>query len=212
MELIVGGADLLEADTLEESLHICQRVDGDADAPDFSHSERVIGVHTHLCGQIEGNGKTRDALRQEIFIAPVALFRRTETGVLAHGPEAAAVHVGIDAASERELAGLFQGVRRHGLTLRNAACFEERTDAKEQHDSAEKGRKRQGDRVACARVKGAEILDGITEEEQSKQKKYAAHSLVPDDAGGTHDFRHYVPSEFFRVRDLYGLGYSYSVS
>ena len=47
---------------------------------------------------------------KQIAVAAVAFLGRAEAGVLAHGPEAAAVHVGIDAARERKLARQFAGV------------------------------------------------------------------------------------------------------
>src|SRR6185295_8040579 len=44
-----------------------------------------------------------NSLRQQISIAAVALFGTAETRVLPHGPRAAAVHIGINAARERKL-------------------------------------------------------------------------------------------------------------
>ena len=67
----------------------------------------MIGIHAHLGGQIEGDREAGDALRQQIAIAAIAFFGGSEAGVLAHGPEAAAIHVRIDPAGEGVLAGQF---------------------------------------------------------------------------------------------------------
>ena len=90
----------------KSTLHVGERADGDADAAHFAGGQRMVGIHAHLGGQIEGDGKSGDALREQITVALVALFGGAEAGVLAHGPEAAAVHVGVDSAREGELAGL----------------------------------------------------------------------------------------------------------
>src|SRR5205823_4278884 len=45
------------------------------------------------------------SLLEEVMVAAVGLLRRGEARELAHGPELAAVHVGVDAAGVRELAG-----------------------------------------------------------------------------------------------------------
>ena len=66
----------------------------------------MVGVHAHLRGEIEGHRKSGGALRKQVAIALVAFFGGAEAGVLAHGPETAAIHVGIDAARVGELAGL----------------------------------------------------------------------------------------------------------
>src|SRR5256885_16394031 len=58
----------------------------------------MVGIEANLSGQVERHGKPRGALRDEIAVAPVALFGCAETGILPHGPGAAAVHLGIDAA------------------------------------------------------------------------------------------------------------------
>ena len=65
----------------------------------------MVGIESHLGGQIEGDGEAGSALAQKIAIAAVALFGGAEAGILAHGPEAAAIHVRIDAAGVREHAG-----------------------------------------------------------------------------------------------------------
>ena len=88
----------------KQALHVGERADGDAHAPHFAGRQRMIGIHAHLRGQIEGHRKPGDALRQQIAVAPVALLGGAEAGVLAHGPEPAAIHVRIDSAGVGVLA------------------------------------------------------------------------------------------------------------
>ena len=42
--------DFVERDTLEEPLHVGQRRDGHANAPDFARGQRVVRIHPHLGG------------------------------------------------------------------------------------------------------------------------------------------------------------------
>ena len=85
-------------------MHVFERIDGDADFSDFTLRERVVGIHADLGGEIEGDGEAVDTLRQEVAIALIRFNGGAEARVLARGPEAAAVHRGVDAAGERELA------------------------------------------------------------------------------------------------------------
>ena len=66
----------------------------------------MVGVEADLCGKIESHRKARLAFAQEITIAAVGFDGRAEAGILAHGPEAAAVHRGIDSARVRKFAGV----------------------------------------------------------------------------------------------------------
>src|SRR5260370_15772250 len=93
-----GSGNFFERDGVEKSFHVFEGVDGDADFADFAEGERMVGVHANLRGEIEGYGKAGLALAQEIAIALVGFEGGAEAGVLAHGPEAAAVHPGADAA------------------------------------------------------------------------------------------------------------------
>src|SRR5579883_2060154 len=74
----------------------------------------MVGIQTHERGQIEGHGKAGLALLEEVAIAGVGFLGGGEAGELAHGPEAAAIHGFVDAASVRESAG---GRRRGGNVL-----------------------------------------------------------------------------------------------
>src|SRR5262249_21878002 len=64
-----------------------------------------VRVVAHLRWEVEGDAEPRDPLGQQVPVARVRLARGAEAGVLAHGPEAAAVHGRLNAAGERELAG-----------------------------------------------------------------------------------------------------------
>jgi len=66
----------------------------------------VVGVHADLRWQIESDREAGLAFAEEIAIALVGFDGGAEAGVLAHGPEAAAVHGGVDAAGEGEFAGV----------------------------------------------------------------------------------------------------------
>ncbi len=72
--------------------------------PDFAECERIVGVETDLRGQVERDAEAFHTLRKQVAIALIRFGGAAEAGVLARGPRAAAVHRGIDAARERELA------------------------------------------------------------------------------------------------------------
>ena len=90
--------------SFNRSLHVGERGDGDADLADLARGHRVVGVVADLGRQVEGDGEAGLALVEEVAVAAVRLLGVAEAGVLAHRPEAAAVHRGLDAARERELA------------------------------------------------------------------------------------------------------------
>ena len=112
------GGDLIEANAVEKPLHVGKGADGDAHATDFARGERMIRIHAHLRGKIEGHRETRHPLREQITVAPVALFGGAEAGVLAHGPQAGAVHVRVNAPREGELARQFMGAVHEREILR----------------------------------------------------------------------------------------------
>ena len=64
----------------------------------------MVGVVAHQGREIERDREPGlSALEQEL-VALVGVLGGAEAGELAHGPEPAAVHRGVDAAGERELA------------------------------------------------------------------------------------------------------------
>ena len=100
-----GGGDGVERDAGEEALHVFDGVDGDADLADFAEGHGVVGVIADLGGEIEGYGEARGAVGEQEFVTAIGLFCVAHAGVLAHGPEAAAIHGGLDAAGVGVLAG-----------------------------------------------------------------------------------------------------------
>ena len=62
-------------------------------------------IVAHQSRQIEGHRKTCLALRQQVVIAPVGLLGSCKARELAHRPKLAAVHVAMDSAGIRKLAG-----------------------------------------------------------------------------------------------------------
>ncbi len=95
-----------QVDAIEQALHVLDRIDRDADFSDFADRQRMVGIEADLRGQVEGNRKSGGAVGQQIFVAFVGFLGVAHAGVLAHGPEAAAVHGGLHAASE----GIFAGI------------------------------------------------------------------------------------------------------
>ena len=100
-----GRGDVRQSNAVEQTMHVVQSADGHAHPAHFTGRQIVIGIHPHLRGQIEGNRKSGDALRKKIAVTPVAFLGRPESGVLAHGPQPAAIHVGIYPSGVGVLAG-----------------------------------------------------------------------------------------------------------
>ncbi len=76
---------------VKEAGEIVERADRDADLPHFAGDALIVRVVAHLRRQVEGSR--------------VRLLGGAEAGVLAHRPEASAVHRRLDAAGVRRLAG-----------------------------------------------------------------------------------------------------------
>ena len=66
----------------------------------------MVGVVAHQRGQIEGHGKPGLPLREQIAKAAIGILGRAEARELAHGPQPAAIHRGVNAARVRRLAGI----------------------------------------------------------------------------------------------------------
>src|SRR2546430_1551649 len=99
-----GGRDLAERDPVEEQLHVAERVDRDACAPDLADGALVVGVVAELGRQVEGDGEPVLAPLEQVAEARVRLLGRGEARVLADRPGPAAVHVRVGTARVRELA------------------------------------------------------------------------------------------------------------
>ena len=89
--------DLVERDAVEEQLHVGDRVDRDAGAPDLAERARIVGVVAELRRQVERDREARLPALEQVAEARVRLLRRREAGVLADRPRPAAVHVGVRA-------------------------------------------------------------------------------------------------------------------
>ena len=80
--------------------------------PDLALGPGVVRVVAHLRGQVEGAGEAGLAGVEEELEALVGGLGRAEAGVLAHGPQLRAVHLGVDATGVGERPGLAQLDRR----------------------------------------------------------------------------------------------------
>ena len=74
----------------------------------------MVGVVTHLRGEIKRDRKPARPLRNQIPVALIRLDRVAEAGVLPHRPEAIAIHAGMESAGVGEFArlGLFGMLRK----------------------------------------------------------------------------------------------------
>ena len=97
--------DLAERDPVEQHLHVGERVDRDAGAADLAERARVVGVVAELRRQVERDREARLPAVEQVAVARVRLLRGREARVLADRPRPAAIHVGVRAARERQLAG-----------------------------------------------------------------------------------------------------------
>ena len=105
--IVIETRDLAEVDALEQRLHVVERVDGDALAPDLAERARVVGVVAHQRRHVERGRQPGLAVVEQVAEALVGLLGRAEAGELAHRPQPPAVHrdARVDAARERGLAG-----------------------------------------------------------------------------------------------------------
>src|SRR5262249_61954486 len=95
-----------------ELRHVAEGVQADAEAAALGEGSGVVTVEAHEGRQVEGSAEAVLALGEQEAEALVGLPGGAEAGELAHGPEPAAVHGGVDAAGERVLAGVAEvGVR-----------------------------------------------------------------------------------------------------
>ena len=76
----------------------------------------MIGIKADLGGQVKRNRQSRLPFFEQVAIALVGFHRAAEPGVLPHGPEASAVHRGIDASGVGKFAG--SSNRNIGLAAR----------------------------------------------------------------------------------------------
>ncbi len=103
--------DLREGDAGEQAPHVVDGVDGDADLAHLPGGASVVRVEAHLGGEVEGHREAGLAGVEQGPEAGVGLLGGAEAGVLAHGPEAAAVHLGMESARVGVLAGVAVAAR-----------------------------------------------------------------------------------------------------
>src|ERR1700680_5047651 len=68
----------------------------------------MIGVVAHECGQVESDGKSGLALREQVSETRVGVLCSAKAGELTHGPQPAAIHRWVNSARVRRLARLAQ--------------------------------------------------------------------------------------------------------
>ena len=110
---------LAQVDAVEQLAHVVERIDGDAEPADLAERARIVAVQAHERRQIEGGAEAGLALVEQEPEALVGLPRRAEAGELAHGPQPAAVHGGVDAARE----GILPGIAEVGFGIEVAEVF-----------------------------------------------------------------------------------------
>ncbi len=108
--------DAVERDLREQAPHVGDRVDRHADPSDLASRHRVIAVVADLGRQVEGDRESARSLSEQVAVALIRFVGVREAGVLAHRPQAALVHLAIDAAREREV----RRVRRPRLRDRSS--------------------------------------------------------------------------------------------
>ena len=95
---------LVERDSVEQGLHVVDRVEGDALHAHLAQRARVVGVEAHQRRHVERRRESGLAVVEEVAEALVGLLDRAEARELAHRPQPPAVHRGVDAAGVGELA------------------------------------------------------------------------------------------------------------
>jgi len=71
-----------ERDSIEDRLYVLQRAQCHTNLTDFVLRQRVIGIETDLCGQVQSDGNAaRRSMVQQIVISLVRFLRGSEAGV-----------------------------------------------------------------------------------------------------------------------------------
>ena len=91
----------IERNAVEQDLHIEDRVDGHAGFAYIARHALVVGIVAAMGSQIESDRQTLLARGEVAAIKGVRLFRRGESGVLADGPRAQAIHGAVRTAQKR---------------------------------------------------------------------------------------------------------------
>ena len=102
--------DLVERDPLERDAHVVDRVDRDPGPPDLAEAPRIVGIEPELGREVERHRQPRRSVLEQVVVALVRLLRARVPRVLPHRPQLLAVHLAVDAAGERILAGLAEAL------------------------------------------------------------------------------------------------------
>ena len=109
--IAAGALIVIDTDTSprsmprEQRLHVVERVDRDALAPDLAERARVVGVVAHQRGHVERGRQAGLAVVEQVAEALVGLLAGAKARELAHRPQPPAVHRLVDPARERVRAG-----------------------------------------------------------------------------------------------------------
>ncbi len=105
-----GGGHLLKGQARQQGFHIREGRNRHAAPSHFTFGQRMVAVVSHQRGQVEGDGKARLALLQQIVQALVGVLGATKSGKLTHRPNLAAIHHGVNATRVGILARVGQVV------------------------------------------------------------------------------------------------------
>ena len=93
--IVIDVENLIERKPVEEVLHVDDQVDRDAGTADLAQCHGVVEVVAELFRQVKCDGQLQvcPCARRDPVGALVRLLGRGESGVLAHRPRPAPVHV-----------------------------------------------------------------------------------------------------------------------
>ena len=67
VELMVIDVEIfVQIDAIEQALHVGDGIDCHSHAPDLADRQRMVRIHTHLRGKVEGHGQAGGALSQQV--------------------------------------------------------------------------------------------------------------------------------------------------
>jgi hypothetical protein len=102
---------MIQRDLVEQGAHIIQRRDRHTDLAHLSQRQRLVAVIADLGGEIKRHREAGLTVLKQVAVARVALGGRGVARVLAHRPQAPAVHRRLHTPGEGILTGEAQAVR-----------------------------------------------------------------------------------------------------
>jgi hypothetical protein len=108
---VEGDAHPLDGDPVKERLHVAERADADPLDARLGDRPRVVGVEAEGARVVVDDGEAGDTLGDLEAEPRVGVARGAEAAHLAACPEPPAIHVAMDAARVRELAGVAEVAR-----------------------------------------------------------------------------------------------------